>query len=202
MNVRRLRMTSFAIAIVLLPILHANAFAIDCPRNDPGGVDCARAAETAQNPLLAILGALIGAVLGCTARKAYAAPATPDWLRNWKLNEPNSFCKLGKLIAGQPGYANARTPADKAQYVFERMKEMAASQQLKAASGLWPADQAAVNYYRPSGSHREYGVVAAPVVEGGIFGFIGGLAMLKFGIEDIRLFYQNDMRFLKQFPGF
>jgi phenylalanyl-tRNA synthetase alpha chain len=28
------------------------------------------------------------------------------------------------------------------------------------------------------------------------------IAMLKFGIEDIRLFYQNDMRFLKQFPGF
>jgi phenylalanyl-tRNA synthetase alpha chain len=26
------------------------------------------------------------------------------------------------------------------------------------------------------------------------------IAMLKFGIEDIRLFYQNDMRFLKQFP--
>jgi phenylalanyl-tRNA synthetase alpha chain len=28
------------------------------------------------------------------------------------------------------------------------------------------------------------------------------IAMLKFGIEDIRLFYQNDIRFLKQFPGF
>jgi phenylalanyl-tRNA synthetase alpha chain len=28
------------------------------------------------------------------------------------------------------------------------------------------------------------------------------IAMLKFGIEDIRLFYQNDLRFLKQFPGF
>jgi phenylalanyl-tRNA synthetase alpha chain len=28
------------------------------------------------------------------------------------------------------------------------------------------------------------------------------IAMLKFGIEDIRLFYQNDMRFLRQFPSF
>ena len=28
------------------------------------------------------------------------------------------------------------------------------------------------------------------------------IAMLKFGIEDIRTFFQNDLRFLKQFPGF
>ena len=28
------------------------------------------------------------------------------------------------------------------------------------------------------------------------------IAMLKFGIEDIRIFYQNDMRFLRQFPSF
>jgi phenylalanyl-tRNA synthetase alpha chain len=28
------------------------------------------------------------------------------------------------------------------------------------------------------------------------------IAMLKFGIEDMRLFFQNDMRFLRQFPNF
>ncbi|MGH7770178.1 MAG: phenylalanine--tRNA ligase subunit alpha [Candidatus Binatia bacterium] len=28
------------------------------------------------------------------------------------------------------------------------------------------------------------------------------IAMLKFGIEDMRLFFQNDMRFLRQFPSF
>ncbi len=28
------------------------------------------------------------------------------------------------------------------------------------------------------------------------------IAMLKFGVEDIRMFFQNDLRFLKQFPGF
>ncbi|HEX9445416.1 MAG TPA: phenylalanine--tRNA ligase subunit alpha [Candidatus Binatia bacterium] len=28
------------------------------------------------------------------------------------------------------------------------------------------------------------------------------IAMLKFGVEDIRLFFQNDLRFLRQFPGF
>jgi phenylalanyl-tRNA synthetase alpha chain len=28
------------------------------------------------------------------------------------------------------------------------------------------------------------------------------IAMLKFGIEDIRIFYQNDLRFLRQFPNF
>ena len=26
-----------------------------------------------------------------------------------------------------------------------------------------------------------------------------GIAMLRFGINDIRLFYENDVRFLKQF---
>jgi phenylalanyl-tRNA synthetase alpha chain len=26
------------------------------------------------------------------------------------------------------------------------------------------------------------------------------LAMLKYGVEDIRLFYENDLRFLEQFP--
>jgi phenylalanyl-tRNA synthetase alpha chain len=28
------------------------------------------------------------------------------------------------------------------------------------------------------------------------------IAMLKFGVEDIRLFFQNDLRFLRQFPSF
>jgi phenylalanyl-tRNA synthetase alpha chain len=28
------------------------------------------------------------------------------------------------------------------------------------------------------------------------------IAMLKYGVEDIRLFFQNDLRFLKQFPSF
>jgi phenylalanyl-tRNA synthetase alpha chain len=27
------------------------------------------------------------------------------------------------------------------------------------------------------------------------------IAMLKFGINDIRLFFENDLRFLKQFPA-
>jgi len=26
------------------------------------------------------------------------------------------------------------------------------------------------------------------------------VAMLKYGVEDIRLFYENDLRFLEQFP--
>jgi len=27
------------------------------------------------------------------------------------------------------------------------------------------------------------------------------VAMLKYGVDDIRLFYENDMRFLEQFPA-
>jgi phenylalanyl-tRNA synthetase alpha subunit len=27
------------------------------------------------------------------------------------------------------------------------------------------------------------------------------VAMLKYGVEDIRLFYENDIRFLEQFPS-
>ena len=35
---------------------------------------------------------------------------------------------------------------------------------------------------------------------GWAFGFgIERIAMLRYGINDIRLFYENDMRFLKQF---
>jgi phenylalanyl-tRNA synthetase alpha chain len=26
------------------------------------------------------------------------------------------------------------------------------------------------------------------------------MAMLKYGVDDIRLFYENDLRFLEQFP--
>ena len=38
-------------------------------------------------------------------------------------------------------------------------------------------------------------------VSGFAFGMgVERIAMLKFGIEDIRLFFQNDMRFLRQFP--
>jgi phenylalanyl-tRNA synthetase alpha chain len=38
-----------------------------------------------------------------------------------------------------------------------------------------------------------------------ITGFAFGLglervAMLKYGVDDIRLFYENDLRFLEQFP--
>jgi phenylalanyl-tRNA synthetase alpha chain len=38
-----------------------------------------------------------------------------------------------------------------------------------------------------------------------VTGFAFGLgmervAMLKYGVEDIRLFYENDLRFLDQFP--
>ena len=37
-------------------------------------------------------------------------------------------------------------------------------------------------------------------VSGFAFGMgVERIAMLKFGIEDIRLFYQNDLRFLRQF---
>ena len=40
-------------------------------------------------------------------------------------------------------------------------------------------------------------------VSGFAFGMgVERIAMLKFGIEDIRLFFQNDMRFLRQFPSF
>ena len=40
-------------------------------------------------------------------------------------------------------------------------------------------------------------------VSGFAFGMgVERIAMLKFGIEDIRMFYQNDLRFLRQFPGF
>ena len=39
-------------------------------------------------------------------------------------------------------------------------------------------------------------------VTGFAFGFgLVRLAMLKYGIEDIRLFYENDRRFLYQFRG-
>jgi phenylalanyl-tRNA synthetase alpha chain len=27
------------------------------------------------------------------------------------------------------------------------------------------------------------------------------VAMLKYGVDDIRLFYENDLRFLEQFPA-
>ena len=27
------------------------------------------------------------------------------------------------------------------------------------------------------------------------------IAMLKYGVDDIRLFYENDLRFLEQFPA-
>jgi phenylalanyl-tRNA synthetase alpha chain len=27
------------------------------------------------------------------------------------------------------------------------------------------------------------------------------VAMVRYGIDDIRLFYENDLRFLEQFPG-
>jgi phenylalanyl-tRNA synthetase alpha chain len=27
------------------------------------------------------------------------------------------------------------------------------------------------------------------------------MAMLKYGVDDIRLFYENDLRFLEQFPA-
>ena len=38
------------------------------------------------------------------------------------------------------------------------------------------------------------------VVSGFAFGMgIERIAMLLYGIDDLRLFYQNDMRFLKQF---
>ena len=40
-------------------------------------------------------------------------------------------------------------------------------------------------------------------VSGFAFGMgVERIAMLKFGIDDIRLFFQNDMRFLRQFPSF
>ena len=40
-------------------------------------------------------------------------------------------------------------------------------------------------------------------VSGFAFGMgVERIAMLKFGIEDIRLFFQNDLRFLRQFPSF
>jgi phenylalanyl-tRNA synthetase alpha chain len=40
-------------------------------------------------------------------------------------------------------------------------------------------------------------------VSGFAFGMgVERIAMLKFGIEDMRLFFQNDLRFLRQFPGF
>ena len=39
-------------------------------------------------------------------------------------------------------------------------------------------------------------------VTGFAFGMgIERVAMLKYGVEDIRLFYENDMRFLEQFPS-
>ena len=38
-------------------------------------------------------------------------------------------------------------------------------------------------------------------VSGFAFGIgIDRLAMLKYGIDDIQVFFQNDVRFLKQFP--
>lgn len=38
------------------------------------------------------------------------------------------------------------------------------------------------------------------VVSGFAFGMgVERIAMLKYGIDDLRLFYENDMRFLKQF---
>ena len=39
-----------------------------------------------------------------------------------------------------------------------------------------------------------------PVWTGWAFGFgIERIAMLRYGINDIRLFYENDVRFLRQF---
>ena len=38
-------------------------------------------------------------------------------------------------------------------------------------------------------------------VQGFAFGLgVERIAMLRYGIHDIRLFYENDIRFLKQFP--
>jgi phenylalanyl-tRNA synthetase alpha chain len=38
-------------------------------------------------------------------------------------------------------------------------------------------------------------------VTGFAFGMgVERIAMLKYGIQDIRLFFQNDLRFLRQFP--
>jgi phenylalanyl-tRNA synthetase alpha chain len=38
-------------------------------------------------------------------------------------------------------------------------------------------------------------------VSGFAFGMgVERITMLKFGIEDMRLFFQNDLRFLRQFP--
>jgi phenylalanyl-tRNA synthetase alpha chain len=39
-------------------------------------------------------------------------------------------------------------------------------------------------------------------VSGFAFGLgIDRVAMIRYGIDDIRLFYENDLRFLEQFPG-
>ncbi|HHX07751.1 MAG TPA: phenylalanine--tRNA ligase subunit alpha, partial [Erysipelothrix sp.] len=42
-----------------------------------------------------------------------------------------------------------------------------------------------------------------PTITGFAFGVgIERVAMLRYGIEDIRAFYTNDQRFLKQFKGY
>ena len=74
------------------------------------------------------------------------------------------------------------------------------------------AGRAAARASRPAGSRSSgSGMVHPAVFEAvgydpdSVTGFAFGLgmervAMLKYGVDDIRLFYENDLRFLEQFP--
>lgn len=64
---------SVALLAGVLLISPEVALAKDCPWNNPS--DCARAAETAQNPIVAVIGAIIGWILAAISTKAYAGSA-------------------------------------------------------------------------------------------------------------------------------
>ena len=66
------------VSVGLLFLIVGSVHAAHCPPSDANRADCAKAAETAQNPLVAFFGALIGAFFGLFASPVYAEepPAT------------------------------------------------------------------------------------------------------------------------------
>jgi len=71
--------------------------------------------------------------------------------------------------------------------------------------GMWhlQADRLARDSRQRHGASRRLEAVGYDPerVSGFAFGIgMERVAMLKYGVEDIRMFYENDLRFLEQFP--
>jgi len=82
----------------------------------------------------------------------------------------------------------------------------------RAGAALQLADDAAAHdelcvpqgtrKHRPAQAEHRTGLPGAETVQGFAFGLgTDRIAILRYGIEDLRLFYENDLRFLAQFPS-